>query len=138
MKLFQDLRKFLTPHPEPPTPSIIDYDFKKVNAGPRLLYEDWIKQIVMDIQSIPNILVPREDLIQHLHKHIDELATEGPSDTWIASMTSLLEITRQVFRMDYPTYEIMLSRLYQHWIDDPKNSTPPPFPSLTWLDSTTQ
>ena len=87
------------------------------------VYNQWIYNIVMDVTSKHD----EENLIEHLHKHVNELATEGASETWIASMVSLVEITRQAYHMSIPTTNTLVNRLYSHWVDCPDKNTPPPF-----------
>ncbi len=87
------------------------------------VYNEWMTNIVKDLKTSKN---GKEDIINHLHKHVEELRTRGPSTHWFASMISLIIITRDIYNMKNPTTLDMLNRLYRHWYNDMSANTPPP------------
>ena len=90
------------------------------------IYDEWINNIVSKTDE--------EELIQHLHKHINELTIEDVDDTWMASIYNLIEIARRKFNMKKPDIDLKIQRLYQHWIENPKNMVPTPL-SFLKIDS---
>ena len=83
------------------------------------LYDTWIDNIVSDCKDI-------EELLRHISHHAEEGLQEGLSETWFASIENLLDIIKRKHRQREVPLLVRVERLYQHWIDDPKNMTPPP------------
>lgn len=84
------------------------------------LYDEWIDDIAADERH------SLKDLLEHIHHHTDEGATEGISGEWLASMQNLIEIIRRKQKLGVPSARGMTERLYLHWQKDPEHMTPPP------------
>lgn len=83
------------------------------------LYDTWIDNIVSDCKDT-------KELLRHISHHAEEGIQEGLSETWFASIENLIDIIKRKHRQKEVSLLVRVERLYQHWLDDPKNMTPPP------------
>ena len=83
------------------------------------LYDEWIDNIVRDCSD-------SKVLIEHVMHHAEEGLQEGITATWFASIENLIEIIKRKYKQGPIAIDTKLERLYQHWVNDPANMTPPP------------